>query len=60
VKQTCSPDEYKAYLKATSRLANDIVFDVLEPLYEKNPQLKPANWDDGGEPFTLKNPRADG
>lgn len=46
VEQECSPAEYAAYNNATSRLAASIVFDVMEPLYEKNPGLKPANWDD--------------
>lgn len=46
VEEHCSSDEYAAYKKATSRLAASIVFDVMEPLYEKHPGLKPANWDD--------------
>ena len=49
VKERCSPEEYAAYKKATARIANGIVFDVMEPLYEKNPALKPANWDDAGD-----------
>ena len=46
VRDHCSPEEYAAYKKATSRIAVGIVFDVMEPLYEKNPNHKPANWDD--------------
>ncbi len=46
VEKHCSAEEYTAYKKATARLASDIVFDVMEPLYEKNPNLKPANWED--------------
>jgi hypothetical protein len=46
VRATCSPEEHSAYLKATSRVANGIVFDVMEPLYVRHPDLKPANWDD--------------
>jgi hypothetical protein len=46
VREQCSPEEHKAYLKATSRIACGIVFDVMEPLYERHPELKPANWDE--------------
>jgi hypothetical protein len=46
VKQTCSPEEAAAYSKAAGRVAGPIVMDVLEPLYEKNPILKPSDWDD--------------
>ena len=46
VKQQCSGQEYKAYMKVTGRIAGSIVMDVMEPLYEKHPQLKPRNWDD--------------
>jgi hypothetical protein len=45
VKEHCSPEEYAAYIKGTSKIAGGIVFGVMEPLYEKNPNLKPANWD---------------
>jgi hypothetical protein len=46
VKATCSPEEAAAYQKAAGRVAGPIVMDVLEPLYNKNPMLKPADWDD--------------
>ncbi len=46
VRKTCSPEEYSAYKKATAALAGAIVFDVIEPLYQKHPALKPANWPD--------------
>jgi len=46
VKKTCSPQEAAAYQKAAGRVAGPIVMDVLGPLYEKNPTLKPATWDD--------------
>jgi hypothetical protein len=49
VRERCSPEEYAAYKKATSRIAAGIVFDVMEPLYEKNPSLKPANWDEADD-----------
>jgi len=45
VKQTCSPEEAAAYSKAVGRVVGPIVMDVLEPLYERHPFLKPSNWD---------------
>ena len=45
VKERCSPEEYKAYMKAMAKLTGDINFDVMEPLYEEHPELKPPNWD---------------
>ena len=45
VRARCSADEASAYQKAAGRIAAEVVMDVLEPLYEKNPTLKPHNWD---------------
>jgi hypothetical protein len=42
----CTPEEAAAYQKAAGRVARPIVMDVLEPLYDKHPALKPHNWDD--------------
>jgi len=46
VKNKCSSEEHAAYKKAVGRIVSRIVFDALAPLYEKNPALKPPNWDD--------------
>ncbi len=46
VRETCSEEETRAYIKATSGIVGAIVLDVCEPLYEKNPSLKPKGWDD--------------
>jgi hypothetical protein len=46
VRKHCPAGEAAAYQKAAGRVAGPIVMDVLEPLYEKNPVLKPHNWDD--------------
>jgi hypothetical protein len=43
VKATCSPAEATAYRKAAGRVAGPIVMEILEPLYNKNPVLKPAD-----------------
>ena len=45
VRAQCSEEEYNAYIKGTSGIAGSIVLDVMEPLYEKQPHLKPPNWD---------------
>jgi hypothetical protein len=46
VRESCAADEAAAYRKATAGVVGAIVMDVLAPLYEKNPTLKPSNWDD--------------
>jgi hypothetical protein len=46
VKEQCSEEEYRAYMKSTAGIAGAIVLDVMEPLYEKHPHLKPRNWDE--------------
>jgi hypothetical protein len=45
VKERCSPEEYKAYVKAIAKLTGYINFNLMEPLYEEHPELKPPNWD---------------
>ena len=45
VKQRCSAEEYTVYKKATGKIVSAIVFDVIEPLYERHPALKPPGWD---------------
>jgi hypothetical protein len=35
----------RAYQTATGRIVGAILMDVLEPLYLRHPELKPANWD---------------
>jgi hypothetical protein len=45
VRARCSEQEYNSYIKSTARIAGAIVMDVMEPLYEKQPHLKPPNWD---------------
>ena len=45
VRQTCSKDEADAYSRAAGQVAGALVLDVLEPLYECNPELKPTDWD---------------
>jgi hypothetical protein len=46
VRASAPPDEVRAYMAATGHVVGAITLDVLEPLYERHPSLKPANWDD--------------
>ncbi len=46
VKLACPPEEHAAYKTAIGKVVSRIVFDVLEPLYDRNPTLKPPQWDD--------------
>jgi len=46
VSQICSPEEADEYSKAVGRIVCPIVMEVMEPLYERHPALKPPNWDD--------------
>ena len=45
VKSTCSAEDFAVYNKSVSRVLGAVVMDVMEPLYEDNPTLKPHNWD---------------
>jgi hypothetical protein len=46
VKAECTEEEYTQYNRAAGKVACRIVFDILEPLYELNPSLKPDGWDE--------------
>ena len=45
VKRTCTAEEFAAYNRAVGRVVGPIVMEVMEPLSDENPHLKPANWD---------------
>jgi len=45
VRENCADQEAAAYSRAAGRIASSVVMDILEPLYESNPELKPPNWD---------------
>jgi hypothetical protein len=44
--ESCGEEEGAAYFKAVGFVAGAVVMDVLEPLYEKHPNLAPPNWND--------------
>ncbi len=45
VKSTCSAEDFAVYNKAVGRVLGAVVMDLMEPLYDDNPALKPSNWD---------------
>ena len=46
VRDNCSEEEFKGYRKAVSRVAASLVLDVMNPLYDINPEVKPDGYDD--------------
>jgi len=46
VNEGCSAEEAVAYREVVSKLFAILVFEMMEPLYRKHPELKPADWDD--------------
>ena len=45
VREGCSADEYKAYLAVVARMLGDMLLDVMNPIYARHPELKPAELD---------------
>ena len=45
VEQQCSPEEHKEFVRSIGNITWGIVFDVMEPLYAKHPDLAPSNWE---------------
>lgn len=46
VETHCSPQEFSTFRTAMGKVTNSILFNLLEPLYDKQPVLKPPDWDD--------------
>jgi hypothetical protein len=46
VMDNCTESEFKAYRKAIGQIMGGIVLDVLNPLYDMNPEVKPVDYDD--------------
>jgi hypothetical protein len=44
VRSVCSAEEADVYQKSVGKVVGPIVMNVLSPLYEQNPSLKPPNW----------------
>lgn len=41
VQSRCTPQEFQAYRKAVGGIMGSMLLEVMNPLYEKHPQLKP-------------------
>jgi hypothetical protein len=46
ISRICVPEEAAAYSSAADRVIQPIVLDILEPLFNQHPELKPPRWDD--------------
>jgi hypothetical protein len=46
VNKNCSDDEAKNYRQKVGTIFSTIVFDLMEPLYQEHPELKPEDWED--------------
>ena len=46
IRETCEANEAAVYQKVVGRIAMPILMDVLSPLYDGYPTLKPSDWDD--------------
>lgn len=47
VRETCSENETEGFLKTVGPVCGNIIFELMQPLYEEHPDLKPDGWDDG-------------
>ena len=45
VRDDCSAAEFKAYRAVVARLLGDMLLDVMNPIYARHPELKPAQLD---------------
>lgn len=42
VKERCTTAEFEAYRKAIGKIMGGMLLDVVNPLYQKHPDLKPS------------------
>jgi hypothetical protein len=45
VRQKCSESEAQQYVQAVGKVCAEIIFGLMEPLYEAHPNLAPEGWD---------------
>ena len=45
VQLNCDEAEFAAYRKVVGRVMGNLILEVINPLYEKNPEVKPENYD---------------
>lgn len=41
VQETCGEEDFKIYRRAAGKIMGEILLEVLNPLYEEHPSLKP-------------------
>ncbi len=46
VRERCSEEETKNYLQQVGNVLYELIFRMMEPLYEAHPELKPDGWTD--------------
>jgi hypothetical protein len=46
VEQKCPTEEFAKYKRAVGKVVSAMLFEIIEPLYEQNPKLKPEGWDE--------------
>ena len=46
VNQQCDEEQAKAYRQKIGDIFTILVFDLMEPLYDTHPELKPTDWED--------------
>ena len=45
VRQRCTEAETADYIQATGIVCAEIIFKLMEPLYQRHPKLAPEGWD---------------
>lgn len=45
VRDNCNNDEFQVYRKAVGRIMGMILLDILNPLYDEHPNIKPDELD---------------
>lgn len=45
VRDNCNNDEFQVYKKAVGRIMGMILLDILNPLYDEHPNIKPDELD---------------
>lgn len=46
VNKQCNEEQAKAYRQKIGSIFSILVFDLMEPLYQAHPELKPPDWEE--------------
>jgi len=41
VMENCTADEFKTYRRAVGKVMGEILLEIMNPIYERHPELKP-------------------